>query len=539
MWPLIVRELRGSSRRWSSYWLRLIGPALMILAVFLGSTAISTSAGSETFARMHRFVIGALWVIVPLLACDCLSREKREGTLSLLFLTTLSGRQIVLAKMFAHGLCALTLWLATVPVIGLPMLLGGLTWREIVISCCFAVTSICFALGAAVIGSSISRKTTAAVGLTVVLSGAGYLSYAFLCVSIGVLVQFFLTGMPVPQTERPSFNEMMDAGFDMVFNSGNCWSGLLQAQHRTLVFWTLVSFVLVSILALGVIVQVCGWIITRNWQDRPKSKQRQEWEDAFCEPFLAVGLFRRWMRRTLDRNPIGWLEQRHWTGRMVALIWLAVVICMATGVFSYAQLWVDEGMIALNVVMVLLLITIAYVSAGSFRRERETGAMELILVTPLKESQIVSGRLRGLWLHFLPTMLIWFAVKLHACWILHGVNRDGEPLAQWDVLNSLELMAAFFIVPMVGLSFSLRSRHVLLAWVATLLSVYALPQLLVRIGSFIWRLWSAPEAGSYEHTILLVQSPLITIALQVAVAWFLISNLHRRLVRRTFELRVA
>jgi len=36
-------------------------------------------------------------------------------------------------------------------------------------------------------------------------------------------------------------------------------------------------------------------------------------------------------------------------------------------------------------------------AAGSFRRERESGMLELLLVSPVGEQRIISGRLRGLW----------------------------------------------------------------------------------------------------------------------------------------------
>ena len=40
--------------------------------------------------------------------------------------------------------------------------------------------------------------------------------------------------------------------------------------------------------------------------------------------------------------------------------------------------------------------------SGSFRRERETGVLELLLVAPLSTHQIVWGRLRAIWGQFAP-----------------------------------------------------------------------------------------------------------------------------------------
>jgi ABC-type transport system involved in cytochrome c biogenesis permease component len=144
--PIVARELRVGSRRWTTYWLRLLAAGTVLLGVLLwfGSTNLSLGAGGALFVWVHRIVIVAIWVLVPLMTCDCLSQEKREGTLGLLFLTSLSAREIVFAKAMAHGLRALTLWLAVVPIVGIPVLLGGMGWREILLSCCLAFTSICF-----------------------------------------------------------------------------------------------------------------------------------------------------------------------------------------------------------------------------------------------------------------------------------------------------------------------------------------------------------------------------------------------------------
>ena len=65
-----------------------------------------------------------------------------------------------------------------------------------------------------------------------------------------------------------------------------------------------------------------------------------------------------------------------------------------------------------NLLAWLLILAVAVSSAGSFRRERETGLLELLLVSPLREWQIIGGRLRGLWTQFIPAMVL-----LLGCWL--------------------------------------------------------------------------------------------------------------------------
>ena len=103
----------------------------------------------------------------------------------------------------------------------------------------------------------------------------------------------------------------------------------------------------------------------------------------------------------LERNPIGWLEQRTWSGRLVTWGWFAVMISIYSAAFSNTD--VSHSLDNIQRFMGWLLLgVIAVTAAGSFRRERETGVMELLLVSPMSVRQIIGGRLRGLWGQFLP-----------------------------------------------------------------------------------------------------------------------------------------
>jgi ABC-type Na+ efflux pump permease subunit len=173
-----------------------------------------------------------------------------------------------------------------------------------------------------------------------------------------------------------------------------------------------------------------------------------------------------------------------------------------------------------------LLLSIAYVAAGSFRRERETGALELILVTPLSERQIISGRLRGIWNQFLPTFGIWVAVILYL----------ASALKNWPVTDIARFTVAYLAVPVVGLYFSLRSRFVLLAWLATVATCYLLPQLVLRVYFLLLDRFAGPVSvfGSLhsEGTMTTVM-----VSALIAVAVFLRWRLQVNLRRRSFSFR--
>ncbi len=148
-------------------------------------------------------------------------------------------------------------------------------------------------------------------------------------------------------------------------------------------------------------VLVAGAKTRRSWQEEPPSR-RQVWlQRTFCTPVLWVAFFRRWMRWKLERNPIGWLEQRTWSGRLVTWGWFAVLISIYSAVLTDHQ-FLMNGDDLQETMAWLLAGSMAMSAAGSFRRERDTGVLELLLVSPLGENQIISGRLGGLWSQFLP-----------------------------------------------------------------------------------------------------------------------------------------
>jgi len=64
------------------------------------------------------------------LTADCLSEEKREGTLGFLFLTDLRGYDVVFGKLVATSLRGFYAMLAALPVMGVTLVLGGITGEQ-------------------------------------------------------------------------------------------------------------------------------------------------------------------------------------------------------------------------------------------------------------------------------------------------------------------------------------------------------------------------------------------------------------------------
>jgi hypothetical protein len=155
----------------------------------------------------------------------------------------------------------------------------------------------------------------------------------------------------------------------------------------------------------------------------------------------------------------------------------------------------------------LLLLGLTFSATGSFRQELETGAFELLLVTPLRERQIIVGRLRGLWRQFLPAILIYGIGSIYLAIGWHDQSRAGEA---W--LWLAKLMIGFCTLPLIGLYFSVLRWNFFGAWLVAC-AIGMVPAWLGHSFGFSW-------------------GPMI--ALQFGVAFAAVFLLERRLKNRGF-----
>src|ERR1051326_7778994 len=129
--PIVARELRVAARRRGTYGARL-GAALAALAIGCWIMLMPQWRAPQTLGMALFVALSIIAYVYSLLAgifttADCLSEEKREGTMGLLFLTDLKGYDIVLGKLAATSLNAFYGMLAIFPVMAIPLLAGGVT----------------------------------------------------------------------------------------------------------------------------------------------------------------------------------------------------------------------------------------------------------------------------------------------------------------------------------------------------------------------------------------------------------------------------
>ena len=160
--PIVDRELREGSRRRGTYWLRVrvAFQALLIglVAYFINLLQPQTKLGTVLFWGLAGISMVFCLLVGRRSTADCLSQEKREGTLGLLFLTDLKGYDVVLGKLAATSISSFYALLAIFPIMAIPLLAGGVAkgefWRMVLL----LVNTFFLSLAIGMFASAVSRE---------------------------------------------------------------------------------------------------------------------------------------------------------------------------------------------------------------------------------------------------------------------------------------------------------------------------------------------------------------------------------------------
>lgn len=597
--PVMLRELREESRRPATYWLRvgcgLVLGATLTWMIFgppfdmnMGGVVPSGSHvyGARLFGAVNAALLIALALLAPLLTADTLSRERREGTLGLLFLTPLTARGIVIGKTLVHLLRGATLFLTLLPGLIIPITLGGVGWSDVLLAILLNGCILMLGLAAGLLATSQAKDWTRAVilaevyslilcfglmswhrsGLEIVIQNPGGWLAAMLgssATSTGIANSVYpmtwMAGHPGSLLQRglELGGFTVNAGLLVTWgpagpSADTPWNMMLArlgpGGTSVWLHWA-TGLCAASFLGLGGTMLIAAHQARRSWQELPPSETQQQLEARFLKPRYWTGMFRDRMRRSLDRNPVGWLHQYSTGARLVKWGWCLIAMFAEvlmvndnSAVRYMEDLRAGQGRLAY-----LLLGGLAFSAAASFRRERESGALELILVTPLRPGQIVRGRLRGVAEQFAPAFLVILLARVLAD------NLWLQPEGLMVLLEFLvPLLIAGALTATAGLYFSTYPLSILAAWFCTwTLSLFVtevawrLPVLFITL----WQMAPAPSQVLYLFAQLqaraaasdqawltssLVGSILFRGVIPLLATWWLARQLRIRLEQRRF-----
>jgi ABC-type transport system involved in multi-copper enzyme maturation permease subunit len=492
---VIERELRVQARRRATYYSRLgWGLAAVLMLAFLVAVAgDKMQDGAYLFTILHTSLAAMLLLVSPIVAADSISRERREGTLGLLLLTPLKPRQIVAGKFVSHALRLFYFWLMMLPFLTLPTLLGGIPWSQVLLSSALLLTVIIIGLGAGMMASAISVHFGAALVLALVFAALANQTIITMLSSAPYLAPTHNVDYEIPLSARLIFF----ASFLLFFplNYLEFFQNILPTTRHLPEFLS-VGLIFISILFLLHAFYFCTARLAWACELKIETAAQAAFRRKFLTPVLWKKTFRRSMARRLDKNPFIWLEYR--TAWARAARWGALLLVVGA---DAALLTVDANLESFLQIQLYMLYVIAIVqafkSANSFQYEKENGAFELILVTPMTEAKLVAGRLRAVASYFFPITLSLAVLTLVGLYW----NRWQLPIEEpTEAIMILTFWLSLASGPAAGLFFALLSRNFLTAVAWTAGFVFFGPPLLW--SAFMGILWTA--AHQYDNSIAII-----------------------------------
>jgi len=377
--PIVRRELRVWSRKRITHWIRLAG-AFIPVAFGAWLAMVSHNQPPQSLGKT---LFGGLAFMIFLFAfgagtrftADCLSEEKREGTLGLLFLTDLRPIDIILGKMAATSLTAIYGMLAVFPVLAISLLLGGVTYGEFWRVLLVAFNLLLFSLSCGMIGSSICQDDRKAMATTVLLL-------------LATSVISPLTGWLLSNGSNSYWT-----GFNYFSPVAGCFLGIdsLYAGHRK-DFWinTIFTFGL-TVLALF----LASKFVRASWlrQGAKSSNNVKNLENSVRRRLETS------RQEALDRNPYFWLAGRKQKQTMICWIVLGVSAALwLWGYLEHPRDWLNGGTYVATAIILhsVFRFGMATESCRRFVEDRRSGALELILSTPLSVPAILRGQIMAL-----------------------------------------------------------------------------------------------------------------------------------------------
>ena len=476
--PIVARELRVAARRKATYYMRTFVAGGVITISALVFLMLHTESPKELGKVLFAFVSGTVLFFCALigggLTADCLSEEKREGTLGLLFLTDLTGFDVVMGKLASTSVNAFYSLLAVMPVLALPLLLGGVSpgeFQRVVLVC---VNTMFLSLTTGLCVSSVSHHARKAIGGAMAL---------MLLLTLGI----------------PVLGGWLDFKYhirwaETAFTLQSPVLGMIHAfdrDYRTHAdqFWS--SLILIHLIAWACL-GLASRAAKRTWQDRPKSIKPGGWRAAWRTWLLGSATERRALRRRLLRiNPFLWrVGRERWRGYAVWLAMAIVGIVWLWGALNLGHDWFGQPSYFVTgfLLMIGLKLAVASEAGHALGQDRWSGALELVLATPLSVGEIVGGQLLALKRQFLAPACV--TLGLCFLFLLLTLADNTSGMVGEERLGMVSLWVAGMIVfvtdcaalAVVGMWHGLTQRHPSRAASTTMAWVLGLPWAVYLLG---------------------------------------------------------
>ena len=466
-----------ASRETRTWWRRFavlnLGAGVLVVAYMLNRQwSGSAEIGKELFDTM--VVCGFIFSLLagPLTTTDCLARERREGTLGLLFLTNLRSRDVVFGKIAVSSFDVVLILIGAMPLVAIPFLMGGLDLVHFGLTALTLFNVMFLSLATGTFFSSFASSGRIALGLTL-------LFLFFSTLGIPMIAREALSVLHLPDNSVPGTIFRMFSPLAAIIAVMDVPSPRVKWWEYWIIMGGLHSLAWLSILA------AC-WRTAKSWRTGAESLGRTKWKERVARWQARVGRMR-WRKRLLDQSPMAWLESRGF----FEAAFLAALVCTALGLWIFEHLagtdfWPDEG-VAIGWAVWAHYILCLWIAVQAPRRladDKQSGALELLLCTPLTPRQIVKGCTRALLGRFgtvAAIMMLLDAYSLYFCY------TQAWPNSSTSTQDLVELyLCGLLVVPLQTYTFIRLGVYQGLAQGNSLRATF---KLVAKVGLLPWALF--------------------------------------------------
>jgi hypothetical protein len=402
--PIVVRELRVAARSRMFYLGRFLtamgavglGGYLMVLF----NTANFARGMGVAGGRMLFTVLAwmGLFYCVGLArnTVDCISEEKREGTLGLLFLTDLKGYDVALGKLSANSVKSFYGLLAAVPVVCCAWVMGGVGAGELWLTVLALLNVFFFAQAVGLLVSTFSREARRATGGVALVMGLFF-------IAIPISVSFL-------QYKRfPAMAEWIE-----LFSPVCAFTQAVAIGTRHNSYW---QSLLLTHLIGWLFLALSSLALPHCWQDKPATTETR-WRARLRQWTYGPPAAREALRqRLIGINPFLWLVSRNRLGQISVWGVLGLIGCGWVWIWFLSDWDLTDSMPAFVMIILLnhvvLKIWIASEAGGHLGEQRRSGALEYLLsCTPLSERDIIAGQWLALRRRFFAPLMAVLALDI-------------------------------------------------------------------------------------------------------------------------------
>lgn len=454
--PVFSREVATAPRSWRLYFLRALYVGGLFGLVCTAWLIVFGSQPAHSLGDLARFGAAVFALVAPvqlavavafsaLLTAAAVAQEKDRRTLDLLLLTRMTNSELVVGKLLASMLSVLVVILAGVPLLMLLVLLGGVSHLQVARVVGVTLTA---ALAAGSLGSLLAlwREKTFQTLATTVLALVLWLLLAE-AVATGLFGAEW-AGVPAA-TWAETFSPVR-----AIFAAARPGAATAPLVASAPWLGDSVRAFLLNAVGLALAFNAIAIAMVRVWNPAREARQQTDEEARDAAAHAADPAAPRSVHAAPGRarevwdNPILWREVCTWAyGKKVVavkLAYVAVFVACAVAALRIVQrdppsygAALPPAAQALAPLLVLGLLLVNALAVTSITNERDSKALDLLLVTDLTPKEIIFGKLGGV-LYNAKEMILLPALLCVALWWLEGLTTENLVLnlATFAVLNA-------------------------------------------------------------------------------------------------------